>query len=641
MVHFNLMAGRPGQALVGLFLVLSIGLLVSLLYRNRSAAAIIALAMLGCALVLKQVGTLHALYLPPIAFNSGLCALFASTLRRGKMPLITRYIQMMEGEVPAELVQYSRNLTRIWTVFFALMALISALLALYAPVAVWSLFTNFINYLLVLLLLGGEYFMRDKLFPHRQQRGFVNFLRRLIATSFHRPHDQARAVTTATLPLIAAHHAVDPIAWRDGEAISQNAFLAHVDQLAQTLPDHRYAVNLCTDRYHFMVAFAAVIVRGQCNLLPPGPAPRVLADIVSDYPDAYCLTDEATPDLPAAEYRIGPGMLKAASGVMANPAIAADHIAALAFTSGSTGRARANPKTWGSLVTGARLASSRFGIESGRIAAVVATVPPQHMYGLETSVMLPLVSGVAVSAERPFFPADINTALAAVPSPRVLVTTPVHLRTCVRAGLDWPEIAFVISATAPMPADLAEQTEARLKTRLLEIFGATEVGSMASRRTLDGPRWRLYDGMSLREAEGRFFVTGPSLADEVPLSDVLRLHDAMQFELLGRCADMVLIAGKRMSLADLNHKLNDIDGVEDGVFFAPEETHDGTVTRLAAFVVAPGLSREQINDALAERLDPLFLPRPLVCVARLPRNETGKLPRASLLALLSQRGVTA
>ncbi|UCE90434.1 MAG: hypothetical protein JSW10_06380 [Pseudomonadota bacterium] len=188
-VHFNLLADRPLHAVIGLFVVLAIGLLVSLAYRNRNAATIIALAILGCALVLNQVGTLQALYLPPIAFNAGLCALFASTLRPGKMPLITRYILKMEGEVPPELVPYSRNLTRIWAGFFALMALTSTLLALYAPTAIWSLFTNFINYLLVLLLLGGEYFMREKLFPHRQQRGFINFLRRLIATNFHRHHE--------------------------------------------------------------------------------------------------------------------------------------------------------------------------------------------------------------------------------------------------------------------------------------------------------------------------------------------------------------------------------------------------------------------------------------------------------------------
>jgi acyl-coenzyme A synthetase/AMP-(fatty) acid ligase len=52
-----------------------------------------------------------------------------------------------------------------------------------------------------------------------------------------------------------------------------------------------------------------------------------------------------------------------------------------------------------------------------------------------------------------------------------------------------------------------------------------------------------------------------------------------------------------------------------------------------AFVVAPGRARSQILAALRARLDPVFLPRPLVLVDALPRNATGKLPRAELRAL--------
>ena len=54
---------------------------------------------------------------------------------------------------------------------------------------------------------------------------------------------------------------------------------------------------------------------------------------------------------------------------------------------------------------------------------------------------------------------------------------------------------------------------------------------------------------------------------------------------------------------------------------------------LTAFVVAPDLSREEILRALRERIDPVFLPRPLHRVAALPRNATGKLPYEALLQL--------
>jgi acyl-coenzyme A synthetase/AMP-(fatty) acid ligase len=103
----------------------------------------------------------------------------------------------------------------------------------------------------------------------------------------------------------------------------------------------------------------------------------------------------------------------------------------------------------------------------------------------------------------------------------------------------------------------------------------------------------------------------------------------------GRLADLVNIAGKRSSLAYLNHQLNSISGVLDGAFFHfedPRAPHKD-VTRVAACVVAPGLNAAQLLQALRERLDPAFLPRPLLLVPRLPRNGTGKLPREALQAL--------
>ena len=64
-------------------------------------------------------------------------------------------------------------------------------------------------------------------------------------------------------------------------------------------------------------------------------------------------------------------------------------------------------------------------------------------------------------------------------------------------------------------------------------------------------------------------------------------------------------------------------------------------SRLCAVVVAPGLSAGQLRAALRQRIDPIFLPRPMMFVERLPRNATGKLPRADLLALLDRHGRSA
>jgi len=115
----------------------------------------------------------------------------------------------------------------------------------------------------------------------------------------------------------------------------------------------------------------------------------------------------------------------------------------------------------------------------------------------------------------------------------------------------------------------------------------------------------------------------------VPLADIIELRGQGRFLLHGRTADLVNIAGKRTSLAHLNYHLNSIEGVRDGTFVVPEQEGE-TVTRLTAYVVAPGLSGEDLMNALRQRVDAAFLPRPLHFVDALPRNETGKLPRQAI-----------
>ena len=415
------------------------------------------------------------------------------------------------------------------------------------------------------------------------------------------------------LPLLSVATLDTPIAWWGNRPISRAAFLRHVGAVARRLPPTRFILSLCEDRYLFLVAFAAVGTNGQTSLLPSSRASLHLRDLAEDYPDSQRVTDSDVESWLAPEALDG--------GVAPTiPALPVDQVMAVAFTSGSTGRAKPHPKRWGELVSGARQARQRLGFEPGM--TVVATVPAQHMYGLETTIMTPLASGTSVHAGRPFFPEDVRAALESAPPPRVLVTTPVHLQACVQAELRWPVTAFLISATAPLAATLAGRAETVFGAPVLEIYGCTEAGSIASRRTLDGERWRLYDGFSLRDGA----LSGAHLPEPVRLSDDVEPCDEAEFRLLGRLEDLVNIAGKRTSLGYLNHQLNQIEGVVEGVFWLPDEIGSG-VQRLMAAAVAPGLSERQVLAALAQRLDPVFLPRPLIKVERLPRNETGKVTR--------------
>jgi acyl-coenzyme A synthetase/AMP-(fatty) acid ligase len=311
--------------------------------------------------------------------------------------------------------------------------------------------------------------------------------------------------------------------------------------------------------------------------------------------------------------------------------------AAIAFTSGSTGKPAPHPKRWGALVRGALAEAGAMQLSDTPAGAVIGTVPAQHMYGLESTVMLPLHNAFALQARRPFYPADIRRALEQAPPGRVLVTTPVHLRALLEEEEQLPALRLIVCATAPLPVPLAVEAERRYAAPLLEVYGFTEAGQVATRRTARTPEWRTMPGVRLRaDAQGVWFGGG-HVEVEALASDVIEPLDAQRFILHGRGADMVNVAGKRTSLAYLNHQLSSIPGVEDAVYFLPEETGEA-VTRLVAFVVAPRLTPDAVLNGLRTRIDPVFLPRPLYFVPALPRNATGKLPREALVRLAAACG---
>jgi len=442
-------------------------------------------------------------------------------------------------------------------------------------------------------------------------------------------------VTGERLPLLRPYRAGAALLHDGATAVSRAQFAGTAAAIAAALPASPHAINLCESRASFLYAFAAVALRGQASLLPPSRAPGVVEQVARAYPGSYLICDGPFEDLGLPVHRLDT-LPRVAPWNGAVPTIAAAQTAAIAFTSGSTGGPQPHVKSWRNLFETAGLCAQRFlgTVESAPAASIVATVPPQHMFGLELSVMMPLAGGCSVHAGRPFFPEDVRAALAQVPEPRVLVTTPVHLKSLAASGLAFPPIAFVVSATAPLPREDAQRAERALGTRVHEIYGCTEAGSMCTRRTVDGDRWQPYPGLRLHHHEGVTHVTGAHLDAPAATPDVVESHDDGTITLLGRAADMVKVAGKRASLAELTGKLLGVPGVEDGVMFMPSP--EGAHARPAALVVAPALSESDILDALAREMDPVFLPRPLRKVDRLPRNALGKLPRGELLALLER-----
>ncbi len=446
-------------------------------------------------------------------------------------------------------------------------------------------------------------------------------------------------------PLVWADDLAAPLAWSHGRAISRHQYLADVQALAARLPPEGPMLNLTANRYRFAVGLGAALVRGQHNLLPPNHTIDMVTRLREGSAHTYCVRDrehlESVGELPVPSVLYAEEHTPTSCGAALDlPEVPVGTLAAQVLTSGSTGTPVPHSKHWGLLHQNIRAEAQELARAMGRRDLIgvnlVATVPAQHMYGFESTVLLALLAGAAFDAERPFFPADIVAALSRMPRPCMLVTTPFHLKMLLESGVSVPAIDLVVCATAPLSPQLAARAEAAFEAPLLEIYGCTEAGQVATRRTTAGAEWHAFEGLQISGNGDESSVSGGHVAQATPLADVLEVLDARTFRLLGRSNDLINIAGKRSSLGHLNYHLNSIAGVQDGAFYIPNNSdEDGpeAVVRPIAFVVAQGIATQQLQStviqALRERVDAAFLPRRVIAVDSLPREpSTGKLPAA-------------
>ena len=259
------------------------------------------------------------------------------------------------------------------------------------------------------------------------------------------------------------------------------------------------------------------------------------------------------------------------------------------------------------------------------------------MYGLETSIMLPIQQGWAFHAGRPFFPEDVRSALASLSANRILITTPFHLRTCVADRTQLPQVDCIISATSPLPSSLAHEAEKAFNTQVLEIYGFAEAGTLATRRPTMSDAWQLLDGIQIEIQGSRHLVSSAHLPNPIHFPDEITPKGLSKFLLHGRPNEFIKIGGHRVSLSELNNHLLQIAGVEDGVFLMPEHDTGHQVIRPIAFAVSKHKNASDILVDLRKKIDPVFLPRPLYVVSQLPRNAAGKLPREHLLKLVKNQ----
>ena len=422
-------------------------------------------------------------------------------------------------------------------------------------------------------------------------------------------------------------------AWTWGEVHAQALVLS------ERLPRGAVVCNLCDSRLGFMVTTIAALRLGCVQVLPPSAGPADLhASLRAGATPVIVVDTDAGEAAWSAQARCV--RFTQSGRAPANPCgwePQWDAPAMQLFTSGSTGVPEAHVKTLGQLVRGARELIHRLDeslpAHVAGLGKIVCSVAPQHMFGLESSVMLPLVAGTPVCEGRPLLPADVREAVSNAGPGTAWIATPLHLRAFAQSGLALPSTALVLVSTMPMSQPVAAQAEAFSDAPVLEIYGSTETGALAMRRTAREPEWRPLADVTIEPTDDGTLVRGEHFASPLVLADRVQMTAAGRFELLGRDADMVKIAGRRASLASLNLCLADLPGLADGALVLPRGGSD--TQRLVLFYSGPRLVRADVRRWLRERMDSVFVPREIIHVARIPRTASGKIAVAELEQFLA------
>ena len=414
------------------------------------------------------------------------------------------------------------------------------------------------------------------------------------------------------------------------EQLSQAGFNTHSN-------NKHSALLLFQQRHHFLIGLLATAMRQGHTVLPPNLAEKTLEKLKNDMPNLSVLGDDLPkelhnqPQISSKQIDNIIQMNKKSSRrfdqqrlVETFEAIKNSEI--WLYTSGSTGKPKKIVKTWQNMICSAELAIDRFQLMLP--CYIVATVPNQHMFGLETALFWPFFSKASLWYERPIFAEDVISALAHNSTqPALLVSTPLHFKKLLAFELKWPiHLNQLLSATAPLSQTLAEQLESEFKAKVFEVYGSTETASIASRQTTHTEVWQAYKEVSFEcLSNKRYAVTTPGLKSSQILNDQIEQLDERHFKLGKRDRDLIKVAGKRASLAELNNHLQSIPDITEGVFI-----QDPSAERLALFVVS-SLAPSDVLCELRKLIDPAFLPRPITYLKALPRNGVGKILYNELL----------
>jgi malonyl-CoA/methylmalonyl-CoA synthetase len=449
-----------------------------------------------------------------------------------------------------------------------------------------------------------------------------------------------------------------------GEAHEEAGRLARVLTTAGVARGDRVAVQI--EKSPLAVSLYLACLRIGAVFLPMNPAytDAEAAYVVADAEPAVVVRDPARSPLGPQHFTADPdgrGTLadaaETATSDVAQVPVEPDDLAAILYTSGTTGRPKGAMLTHQNLASNAATLRGAWGFRADDV--LLHALPIFHAHGLFVAINCSLANGTPMRFLARF---DVDDVLDNLPASSVFMGVPTfYTRLLADDRFDADacrHMRLFVSGSAPLPAAVHREFEERTGHRILERYGMTET-TMITSNPLDGDRRAGSVGPPLPGVKvritapddtgvGGIEVRGPNVfrgywrRDDLTeteftadgwfrTGDLGRLDDDGYLTIAGRAKDLVITGGLNVYPKEVEQALDALDEVaESAVVGLPDDDFGEAVVAVVVLQDGATLDERSIRDRLRQSLASYKIPKRVHAVTALPRNAMGKVEKARL-----------
>ena len=352
--------------------------------------------------------------------------------------------------------------------------------------------------------------------------------------------------------------------------------------------------------------------------------------------------------------------LAAASADFEDVAVGTDDVAALLYTSGTTGRPKGAMISYGNLLSNARTLVDVWGFTESDV--LLHALPIYHTHGLFTATNTLLVAGGSMIFHERF---DAGRVIDALPDATVMMGVPTfYARLAGDPRLTRERIAnmrLFISGSAPLSAELHREFQRLTGQAILERYGMTETQMIAS-NPLGGERRPGTVGMPLPDVElricdersggqarrgdiGMIQVRGPNVFSGYWRSpektqaefssdgffitgDLGLISEDGYVSIVGREKDLVISGGLNVYPAEVEKEIDALPSIAElAVIGVPHPDFGEAVVAVVSARPGATVAEAEIRSGLAGVLAAFKVPKRVCVVEQLPRNAMGKIQK--------------